>query len=171
MDEFDELIDLLLDNGFRNIRINTSGIKYSKSIERGLKQGKISVVISTDAGYRETYEKIKGVKTYDVVMRNISEYAKAANNGKLLMVKYIVIPGVNDNYREIDKWFEEVIKSGAKGTSVSVEQSWFQKNMNNYNPDINEKIEYIIKRSKEAGLDMEVYCEAKALLEKSKEQL
>ena len=37
------------------------GIKYSKSIEKGLKLGAISLVISTDSGCRETYEKIKKV--------------------------------------------------------------------------------------------------------------
>src|SRR5699024_7467258 len=112
--EFDKLINLFLDKGCKNIRINSSGIKYSKSIEKGLKSGAISLVISTDADCSETYEKIKQVKAYKKVWENIRKYAKAQSKDNLLKVKFILFPGVNDNYEEINKWFDEVVKNDVK---------------------------------------------------------
>ena len=81
--DFDKLIDLFLEKGCKNIRINSSGIKFSKSIAKGLKLGAISLVISTDAGCKETYEKIKEVKTYNKVWENIRKYAKAQGENNL----------------------------------------------------------------------------------------
>ncbi|MBQ4123354.1 radical SAM protein [bacterium] len=162
--EFDKLIDLFLVNGCKNIRINSSGIKYSKSIEKGLKLGAISLVISTDAGCRETYEKIKQVKTYKKVWENIRKYAKAAGNNNLLKVKYILYPPINDNYVEIDKWFDEIVKNGVKAVSLSVEQHWYNENQPDFTPEIYKQIEYMKERSKKLGLDLEIYCEALAVL-------
>ena len=164
MHEFDKLIDLFLVNGCKNIRINSSGIKYSKSIEKGLKLGAISLVISTDAGCRETYEKIKQVKTYKKVWENIRKYAKAAGNNNLLKVKYILYPPINDNYVEIDKWFDEIVKNGVKAVSLSVEQHWYNENQPDFTPEIYKQIEYMKERSKKLGLDLEIYCEALAVL-------
>lgn len=162
--EFDKLIDLFLSNGCRNIRINSSGIKYSKSIEKGLKLGAISLVISTDAGCSQTYEKIKGVKTYKKVWENVRKYAKAAASPGLLKVKYILYPPVNDNYNEIDMWFDEIIKNGVKSVSLSVEQHWYNENQPDFTPEIYNQIAYMKKRSEELGLDLEIYCEALAVL-------
>lgn len=162
--EFDKLIDLFLVNGCKNIRINSSGIKYSKSIEKGLKLGAISLVISTDAGCRETYEKIKQVKTYKKVWENIRKYAKAAGNNNLLKVKYILYPPINDNYVEIDKWFDEIVKNDVKAVSLSVEQHWYNENQPDFTPEIYKQIEYMKERSKKLGLDLEIYCEALAVL-------
>lgn len=166
--EFDKLIDLFLEKGCKNIRINSSGIKYSKSIEKGLKLGAISLVISTDAGCRETYEKIKHVKTYKKVWENIRKYAKAAGDTNLLKVKFILYPPVNDNYEEINKWFDEVVKNGVKAVSISVEQNWFNTNQPNFPQKIYNQISYMEKRSKELGLDLEIYCEALAVLRDEK---
>lgn len=166
--EFDKLIDLFLEKGCKNIRINSSGIKYSKSIERGLKSGAISLVISTDAGSRETYEKIKRVKTYGKVWGNIRKYAKAAGDTNLLKVKYILYPTVNDNYEEIDKWFNEVIKNGVKSVSLSVEQHWYNENQPDFTKEIYNQIDYMRKRAEELALDLEIYCEALAVLRETK---
>ncbi len=128
LENFDEFIYMLLDKGCKNIRINTSGIKYSKGIERGLKEGSVSIVISTDSGGKQTYEKIKRVKTYDKVWKNIAKYRKAACRENLVKVKYIILPGINDNYEEIENWFKDIIKNKVKGVCVSVEEQWYFKN-------------------------------------------
>ena len=59
--EFEELIKLLSENGFRNMRIHSSGIKFSPAIEKAIKMGVLNVVISIDAGSEKTYKKIKNV--------------------------------------------------------------------------------------------------------------
>lgn len=166
--DFDKLIDLFLSKGCKNIRINSSGIKYSKSIEKGLKQGSVSLVISTDAGCRETYEKIKQVKKYNQVWDNIRKYAKAAGDTNLLKVKYILYPPINDNYTEIDKWFNEVLKNGVRAVSLSVEQHWYNENQPEFTKEIYNQISYIEKRAADLGLDLEIYCEALAVLRENK---
>jgi molybdenum cofactor biosynthesis enzyme MoaA len=166
--EFDNLIDLFLKKGCKNIRINSSGIKYSKSIEKGLNLGAISLVISTDAGCKETYEKIKQVKAYNKVWEHIRKYAKAQCENNLLKVKFILYPGVNDTYEEINKWFDEVVKNGVKAVSLSVEQDWYAKNQPKFTKQIYEQIAYMEKRAKELDLDMEIYCEALAVLRECK---
>ncbi len=160
--DFDKIIDIFLKNGCKNIRINSSGIKYSKAIEKGLKQGAVSLVISVDAGTQQTYERIKQVKCYKKVWGNIRKYAKA--NPDLLKVKFILYPNVNDTYEEINKWFEEVIKNGVKSVSLSVEQDWFNIHQGNFPSKIYEQISYMERRSKELQLNLEIYCEALAVL-------
>lgn len=169
--DFDKLIKLFLQQGCRNIRINSSGIKYSKSIEEGLKLGAVSLVISTDAGCRETYEKIKQVKCYSKVWENIRKYAKAQSKNNLIKVKFILYPGVNDNYEEIDKWFDEVIKNGVKAVSLSVEQAWFNAHQPEFPRQIYEQIDYMKRKSEELELDLEIYCEALTVLKDKKNQI
>ena len=164
LDDFDKLIDLFVANGAKNIRINTSGIKYSKAIEKALRLGAMSIVISTDAGCEQTYEKVKQVKCYKKVWENICKYNKAAIDKKLVMVKYILIPGFNDNYDEINKWFDEVVKNGVTAVSLSVEQDWYAKHQPEFTPEIYEQIAYMEKRAKELNLELEIYCEALAVL-------
>lgn len=160
--DFDKLIELFLKNGCKNIRINSSGIKYSRGIEKGLQKGAISLVISVDSGTKETYEKIKQVRCYEKVWKNIKKYVK--NNPKQVKVKYILYPGVNDNYIEIDKWLEEAVKNGVEAISLSVEQDWYNRNQPNFSKEIYEQITYIENRAKELNLELEIYCEALSVL-------
>ena len=43
--EFEELIKLLTASGFQNMRIHSSGIKFSPAIEEAIKKGVLNVVI------------------------------------------------------------------------------------------------------------------------------
>lgn len=164
LEEFEELLDFLLKNNFKNIRINSSGIKYSKSIEKGLKMGAVSLVISPDSGTKQTYEKIKKVNCFDKVWENIRKYTSALENLHLLKVKYIIIPGVNDNKEEIDKWFDLIIKNKVKAVSLSVEQHWYFENNPNFPKHILETIKYIQDKTQQLNLDLEIYCEALSVL-------
>ena len=65
--EFEELIQLLTDNGFKNMRIHSSGIKFSPAIEEAIRRGVLNVVISVDAGCEKTYKKVKQVSSRYVV--------------------------------------------------------------------------------------------------------
>lgn len=164
LEGFEDLINFLLSKNFNNIRINSSGIKYSKSIEKGLKAGTISLVVSPDSGTKETYQKIKQVNCFNKVWDNIKKYAKMQKEPSLLKVKYIIIPGINDNKEEIDKWFDLVLKYGVKAVSLSVEQHWYFKNHPNFPDSIYEIMNYIKNKAEKLGLDLEIYCEALSVL-------
>lgn len=169
--DFDKIVDLLIKNNFNNIRINSSGSKYSKSIEKGLKNGSISLVISPDAGTKETYTQIKRVNTFDKVWNHIKKYSLAQKNPNQVKVKYILIPGVNDNLDEIIKWFELLQKDNVKAIAVSIEQKWYFKTYPNFSEDIYQKIKYFEKKAKQLDLELELYVEALSLVKKYEENL
>ena len=69
----------------------SSGINYSSSIESALKSGQTVLKISLDSGTKETYEKIKRVKAFDRVCKNIEDYSKniISENNSRIELKYI----------------------------------------------------------------------------------
>ncbi len=131
--EFEDMLHLLLDYGCDNILINSSGIKYSKAIEKGLAEHKLELVISIDAGCKETYEKIKLVKTYDIVTENLRKYSKAQGENKhLLCSKYIIVPEYNDSETEIELWLKNSREMDIEQVAIDVDWRWVQKNINNF---------------------------------------
>lgn len=127
--EFEDMLHLLLDYGCDNVLINSSGIKYSNAIEKGLSEHKIQLVISVDAGTRETYEKIKLVNTYDKVMDNLRNYALAQGEKKFcLCSKFIIVPDYNDNEKEIELWLQNAKALGIEEVAIDVDWRWIQKN-------------------------------------------
>lgn len=134
---FEELLTLLINSGIKNIIIHSNAIIYSKAIENGIKTGMVSLCVSTDSGRKRTHEKIKGVRTYDKVWKNIKKYNKSksqqANNS--VSVKYIVVENVNDNEKEIYDWLRKVKKSGIKTVRFNADNDIFIKYQNdkNYN--------------------------------------
>ena len=149
--------------GFNNIRVNSSGIKYSKTLADALRENCASLVISPDCGSKEMYLKIKRVKAFDIVWENIKKYSDYSNNNSV-KVKYIVIPGVNDTKDEIDKFFNCVLKSGVRSVSVSIEQNWYHKYYPNFPLNIFEIFDCFINKAKELNLENELYCEAISML-------
>ena len=69
-----------------------------------------------------------------------------------------------DTYAQLD----EIIKNKVKAISLSVEQDWYANHQPTFTPEIYEQIAYMEKRAKELGLDMEIYCEALAVLRENK---
>lgn len=124
LQEFEELVYLLLDYDVYNIRIHSDGIKYSPAIEKGLKLGKITLITSVDSSSKEIYEKIKQVPCFDKVWENLAKYAKTKNG--LIRTKYVLIPGVNDNLKEVKNWLKKTYDSGIKHIAFDIEDNWFK---------------------------------------------
>lgn len=170
LSEFEEIIELLLDYKFYDLRIHTSGIKYSPILERGIKEGRLNVVVSTDAGCAKTYEKIKQVPCYDIVRENIKKYAQAqADTDQLVspekvmdckfMVssKFIIIPGVNDNITEIEGWLTANQEAGLSTTVLDIEENWYKEHKDNIPSHIIALVRYVKKRSKQLHTNFELY--------------
>ena len=127
MQNFDELINLFIQNG-TVVRVHTSAIKYSSTLEDALKKNMASVVISLDSACSKTYKKIKQVDAFDSVCKNIEKYIQASeNNNQNLILKYIIIPGVNDNVKEIDKFFNLLKDLKVKTIAVDIEVQYARK--------------------------------------------
>ena len=105
--EFPDIIKFVIKNNYA-IDILSNGILYEKYISKALKANKKSFLsISLDSGTRRTFIQIKQVDKFNDVVKNLKRYVKETKeNSNQIMVKYIILKGVNDNKQEIDKFFE-----------------------------------------------------------------
>ena len=78
--------------------ILTNASIYSKVIERLISGNRGEILVSLDSGTAETFKTIKGLDLFERVINNIRKYRDHGN----VLLKYIVIPGVNDNMDDID---------------------------------------------------------------------
>lgn len=166
LDEFEDIINFLIDEGFQNIRVHSSGIKYMPCLEKGLREGKIHLVISVDSGSPEIYKKIKNVDCYDIVYSNIKKYAACKNDsGELnLSAKFIIIPGINDTKDEIEKWLIANKNAGLSYTILDIEENWYNQNKDNIPSYIYDLLKYTKMRSVELGTHFELYERIELLL-------
>ena len=96
--------------------INGSIEFLSAGITKALEKGETKLKVSVDAGYKKTWEKIKRVKGFDNVWNNLKKYIKAEkkNPNAHVTIKYIIIPGINDNLKEVKEFIKRALKIGCK---------------------------------------------------------
>jgi len=82
-----------------NSQILTNAVIYSEEIAKMLAAKKTKILVSVDAGTRQTFQKIKGKDAFDIVRNNLIKYGKTNGN---IVLKYIFLPGINDNENEFD---------------------------------------------------------------------
>ncbi len=164
--EFESLIELLIESGFKNMRIHSSGIKFSPAIEHAIKKGVLNVVISIDSGCSKTYKNVKRVNAYNKVLENMKKYAQANTNSYGLMTsKYIIIPNVNDNRKEIDMWIESVQKVGGKWLALDIEDVWYKTNRATISSYYLDLVNYVIDKAHSLNMKIELYDRARGLKE------
>ncbi len=173
--EFPKLIDLFLKNNVVSVWCESSGVKYSKSVEKLLKCGKGLITIAICSGDKDVYKKIKNRDKYKDVLKNLANYVKAAksyknnpNNSDNVISKYIILKGFNDNLEEVEKWLSESKKIGLTRVEISMEFCWgIQTKKGRPIEDYNFKIfEYVEKRCRELGLKLMKNSTSVALMEK-----
>lgn len=150
--EFEELMEFLSDYGIKRFRIHSSGIKYSKAIERCLEEGKLALIISVDSGSKEIYEKIKCVPCFEKVWENIREYAKH-NKGSMIRTKYVLMPYVNDSWTQIKNWLNMTQEAGIKDIAFDIEDNWFKANRENIPESVFEMMDFVYNNYGEFGLN------------------
>ena len=165
LDEFEELLDLLVENKVPKIIIHSSGIKYSPAIARGIQAGIVDVVLSLDAGCSETYKKIKNVNAYNKVVENVKKYAEAENKEipPKVATKYIMMPEINDNIEEVEKWLTMTYESGVRSIVIDIEHEWFkgQREKQAFPQYCRDILYYIHERAYELGLQITLYNSAR----------
>lgn len=167
--EFEECLQIFLDYDYF-IRIHSGCIDYSKTIEKGLKQGKVDLIVSIDAGTEEMHSRVKEVKTFDRVWANLTDYAKAQKNKTLVKAKYIVIPGVNDTREEIDAWLNKAIECGIGYVLLEIESQWFYSRRDNIPQYIYDLFDYTREAASAKGLIVGEYERAAHMLAERKEK-
>jgi wyosine [tRNA(Phe)-imidazoG37] synthetase (radical SAM superfamily) len=77
--------------------IFTNAIIYDEDIAKILSQNnRASIFVSIDAGTRDTFQKVKRANNFEVVVNNLRRYKEQCLEAEQIMLKYIVLPGVND---------------------------------------------------------------------------
>ena len=148
-EEFDKIFRFLLDNGFKRYKIFTSGLKYSKELEEALGFDQCEVIISPDAGDRETFIKIKQTDTYDRLWGNLERYVKAQNENKLqVKTKFLICRGINDTEKQIDLFLEKSKEIGIKKVMFDIEVRDLYILQNKFNEELLTHLIKLIKYAK-----------------------
>ncbi len=172
---FGKIIKIVERNGFKNIRVNSSGIKYSEAIAQGLDKGIINVCISPDAGSKEKYLQIKRTDAFKKVWENIGKYVKSSNDKLNVKIKYIIIPGYNDTKEDVDDFFMQINNYHVKSVCISVEKNWAMNLKINTYCDKREKriyelMDYFKCCAEHQDLELEIYSEGLAFEKYIKEK-
>lgn len=106
--EFDEIFRYLLDKGFHRYKVYTSGLRYSPELSEALGYGQCEVIISADAGDRETFIKMKQADTYDRFWSNLQKYASSQKISFVqVKSKFIIVRNINDSKEQIDSFLKK----------------------------------------------------------------
>lgn len=150
MPNFEQITDLFVENNVPEIYLPTSGIKFSRAIERACEKiDKCEIFISIDSGSPETYQKIKGINAYNIVLNSLKRYANKEKKKKHLISKYIIVPKYNDNTTEIDKWIKDSTENGITTLSPDIEYSYIEK------PENEKYLKHILKLLKYSYQEIE----------------
>lgn len=159
MTHFDDLTNIFIAQN-ANIKVNTSAIRYSGVLAKGMEKGKVQTCISIDSGCRETYNKIKYVDKFDIVCESIRKYAEVANcsNESELVVKFLIVPGYNDTVQEVDLFFEKMKELNVKNIAFDLEVGYSTINhRKNVSPHIHYLLDYAKERAKSENMDFEIF--------------
>lgn len=172
--EFEGLLNEFVKNDFKRILIHTNAIKKSGSIIKGLRKGVVRVLVSVDAGTKEVHQKVKQVKSYDAVWKNLKEYAKNQPKDKnYVKTKYIIVPGLNDTKEELNIWLEKSSEIGIKSVVLNLDFNWIMNNVENNLHPLYDLMVYTQNRAKELGINCELYgqmFQVKCEVEHSREE-
>ena len=172
--EFEALLNEFIKKDFKKIIIHTNAIKHSRAIVKGLKKGSVRVLVSIDAGSKEVHERVKQVKSYDSVWKNLKDYAKNQPKGaNFVKAKYIIVPGLNDSKQEIDLWLEKCKSIGISSVVLNLDFNWIMKNVDNDLIPIYNLMTYTQNKAKDLGIVCELYgqiFQVKCEVEHSREE-
>ncbi len=138
LDEADDIINLCLNKGVERMSFHSSCIKYSKGIERALKEAPESDIdFSLDCASKDLYKKIKRIDAFDDVINNLSKYIKSSEKAAdAFIAKYIIIDGLNDNIHELDKWLNLIHNLGIKKAKLDVNFRKYFSELNSNRPNV-----------------------------------
>jgi MoaA/NifB/PqqE/SkfB family radical SAM enzyme len=85
----------------RRAKFFTNGFIFDEKIAQILGTNpNSSISLSIDSGTSKTWHKVKGVDNFDTVTENLLKYYAASAQPGQIILKYIVLPKVNDNMED-----------------------------------------------------------------------
>ncbi|MDR0565043.1 MAG: radical SAM protein, partial [Azoarcus sp.] len=97
--EFEATSVWISEQGFQQY-IHTNALRFSPEISRLLQKKQGIINVSLDASCAETYKSIKGIDSFNRVIKNLRRYIEAAQDKKAVVIKYIVY-SKNNSQEEI----------------------------------------------------------------------
>ena len=104
-DKFIELVGNSAAKWYTNCCIFNESIAANLAINKRSK-----IYFSIDSGTSETWHKVKGINNFDKMLEILNAYYKATTEQNQILLKYIVLPGINDNLSDF-QGFIEIAKS------------------------------------------------------------
>jgi pyruvate-formate lyase-activating enzyme len=129
-----------------NCNMITNGIIYNSEIEKICTLEFNRLLVSLDCGTRQTFYNIKGVDKFNDVIENLKRYKSASCN---IVLKYIVLDGINDNTAEADA-FLDVCKT-IEPLSMFISMDIY-KDYKELGKNTKETIEYLQTKAKLMGI-------------------
>ena len=129
MENFDNIFKNFVDKFKpKSNKIYSNAIKYSKTIEKYLKNSKVSLTTSIDAGTEKTFKKIRGVKAFEKVLSNLKKYSKVAKKG--VVIKYIL---TEENYQldEIKNFIHQIKKYELQNCDFQISSNFKDEELTN----------------------------------------
>lgn len=156
--ECDELLEKYIISGFSNhLAVATNGIKYSNALFKAMEIGRASIIISLDCGSRNLFKKIKRVDAFNNIISNLKLYTSTELSLEHTFLKYIVIPNINDNKNEFQKFLNIAKKFNIKGIKIDLEGHYCR----NQNYKIDEKLinflNDMVERAKKQNFNVEIF--------------
>ena len=150
----DEVLRIWNKNKWRGMVASNSSV-FLPGIASLLEQNLLLLLTSLDSGTSETFAKIRGVDLFDKVIENLGKYA--ATGGEIV-VKYILLEGMNDSKDEIDKFLSIVEKWAAINSNVSISLS---RDLNVYYPGMTtreiESFRYMVSGMRQLGIEFSLH--------------
>jgi len=115
----------------------TNGLIYDEQLALNLAKNKgSSINLSLDSGTNDTWRKIKGTGSFDIVLRNLERYLSKGALPKQFSLKYIMLPGINDNLADYSSLIVTLTKLGVDSLTVSRDMAsrdplWFSSDSGN----------------------------------------
>lgn len=166
LEEFEDLVNVFVDNSVKKIEIATNGIIYLPIIEKICKKTFVDMDISIDCGCRESYKKIKTVDKFDDLVKNLKRYSKLPIQ---LRLKYILVRNCNDNIEEVSKYIELMKEIGIKISELTIDQcdpEFLEKKIFKIPPHYYELYDFWEKKCKDYNIYPSLWSYLKEILEK-----
>lgn len=156
--ECDEIIEKYVLSGYtKHFAVATNGIKYSESLFKAMDKGLASIIISLDCGGKKIFEKIKRVNAFDSVIENLKLYTRTEKSLENTFLKYIVIPNVNDNKKEFQKFLSIANDLKIRGIKIDLDGNYCRKNNYKLNWHIKYLMKDIINMAIKQNFDVEIF--------------
>ena len=110
----DEIFDVV--RNYYTAIFTNAGI-YSERIAEQIENGNIlQLLVSIDAGTRETFQRVKGADAFESVRENLKKYRRL---GASIDIKFIFLPGVNDTEEDVDGFVALAKEVGVREIGIS----------------------------------------------------